>query len=131
MVEPLREPWDPRDPALIAHPMSDLVLTRVLMIAQGWGDQDDADALRSDPALRVAVSERRGTRPLDSSKVREPTGLASQPTLSRLTDTLAVGPNLAKLRELLRNVGVARLRDHGVTEEVVLDVDSLPLVVYG
>ena len=42
-----------------------------------------------------------------------------------------MGPNLAKLRELLRNVGVARLRDHGVTEEVVLDVDSLPLVAHG
>lgn len=130
MVEPLRELWDAREPALVTYPMAELVLTRVLMIAQGWGDQDDADALRSDPALRVAVSLRRGTRPLDSPRGREPTGLASQPTLSRLTDTLAVGANLAKMRALLRNVGVARLRDHGVTEEVVLDVDSLPLIAH-
>ena len=40
----------------ITHPLYELVLSRVLLMAQGWPDQDDADTLRDDPALRMAVS---------------------------------------------------------------------------
>jgi len=31
------------------------VRTHLLLLAQGWRDQDDADALREDAALRLAV----------------------------------------------------------------------------
>ena len=51
---------DSRSPALITHPLVELVLTEVLLLAQGWRDIDDADSLRDDPAFRLAVSSRKG-----------------------------------------------------------------------
>src|SRR5258708_39469370 len=55
---------DPRRPDLVTHPLAELLRTAILLRAQGWRDQDDADALRDDPALRLAVSQRRGVAPL-------------------------------------------------------------------
>ena len=55
---------DPRDPDRITHPFEELVRTVVLMAAQGWSRPADVDLLRYDPALRVAVSKRRGEGPL-------------------------------------------------------------------
>ena len=122
---------DPRRPDLLTHPMVELVLTRVFLIAQGWGDQDDADALRTDVAFRMAVSERRGTRPLDPPRTLEPTGLASQPTMSRMVDTLTYEPNLALLPKVLLQVGMSRLADERLDRELTLDVDSFPQVAHG
>src|SRR5271157_5740933 len=51
-------PWlverieDPRDQELITHPMSELLNTSLLLLGQGWRDQDDAGALRGDAAMR-------------------------------------------------------------------------------
>ena len=56
------------------HPLVDLVRQRVYQVACGYADQDDADALRSDPALKWAVGRLPESGP----------DLASQPTLSRL-----------------------------------------------
>src|SRR5918994_164368 len=72
---------DPRKPHLATYPLADLLRTMLLLFAQGWRDQDDADALRLDPALRLAAAGTRGTTPL-----AEGAHLASQPTLSRLRD---------------------------------------------
>ena len=55
---------DPRNPELITHPLSELMRTEFIRLAQGWRDQDDADHLRDDGAFRVAVSDRRGISPL-------------------------------------------------------------------
>jgi hypothetical protein len=63
-------PWmvkrlhDPRDRRLITHPLAELLHPSVLLIAQGWRERDDADALRDHGALRLAVSTRRGISPL-------------------------------------------------------------------
>ena len=75
---------DPRHPSSIRYPLSDLLRTRLLLLGQGWRDQSDADRLRQDPSLRVASQTRRGTAALEEGQ-----GLASQPTLSRLLDTLS------------------------------------------
>jgi hypothetical protein len=66
----------------------------VLLAAQGWRDHDDADALRHDPAMQLAVSSSAGLKPLE-----EDAGLASQSTLSRCTAMLARLDNLRVLRE--------------------------------
>ena len=85
---------DPRDQDLITHPFSELLHTNLLLLAQGFRDQDDADDLRDDPVLRLSVSTRRGVAPLQSppedsyEERKEPDGLASQPTLSRLTPAM-------------------------------------------
>ena len=58
-------------------------------MAQGYRAQDDLDRLAHDPALKMAVWDRPGRRVLDER-------LASQPTQSRLLDTLATTGRIAK-----------------------------------
>jgi hypothetical protein len=45
---------DSRDQNRITHPLAEMVRTSLLLLALGWRDQDDADALRDDPAFRLA-----------------------------------------------------------------------------
>lgn len=122
---------DRRDPALVRHPLIELLRTHVLLLAQGWQDQDDADELRQDPALRLAVSERRGVASLQESRRLEPTGLASQPTLSRFQ--AAVSDQREVLREGLFQTAARRVRAARGRKlfHATLDVDSLPLEVHG
>lgn len=122
---------DPRNPELVTHPVAELLRTSLLLTAQGWGDQDDATQLRHDPVFRLAVSGRRGTSALDSAEGR-PSGLASQPTLSRLVRTLSTDENRTVLRRGLVQLAAARLRVAGkLDQEHWLDVDSLPREVHG
>ena len=86
---------DPRDPSLVHYRLSELLRTRLQMIALGYRDQGDADLLRRDPVLRLAVSDAAGLSPLGGST------LASQPTVSRLIDTLAIPSNLAAVPALV------------------------------
>ncbi|MCC5985788.1 MAG: transposase, partial [Rhodobacteraceae bacterium] len=85
---------DPRRQADVLHDLPSLLRTAVFLAAQGWRDHDDADALRQDPAMRLASSSSAGLTLL----VAEP-GLASQPTLSRFTAIMAEPGNLKALRE--------------------------------
>ena len=65
---------DARDPNRIIHSHTDMIRARVFAIASGYEDCDDLDALRIDPAFKMAC----GRRP-ETGK-----DLMSQPTLSRL-----------------------------------------------
>ena len=64
---------DLRDPSRVLHPLADILRARILAIAAGYEDADDLDALRHDPAFKMAL----GRTP--EAKL----GLASQPTMSR------------------------------------------------
>ena len=97
---------DPRNPHLITYPLADLLRTSLLMLGQGWRDQDDADRLRHDPSLRVANDSRRGTGALEQESV-----LPSQPTLSRLLDVLSGQTNQEVLREAVIEQALRRLVD--------------------
>lgn len=139
-------PWltthltDPRNQDLITHPFSELLTTALLLIAMGWRDRDDADALRNDPVLRLVVSERRGISPLLSpdndgdKRPQVPDGLSSQPTQSRLLAALSTPANRSVLRESLLEVASRRLRagrgGHRL-RYLTLDIDSIPIEVYG
>ena len=87
-------PWmtsqlnDPRSQADVTHDLASLIRSSVLLAAQGWRDHDDADALRHDPAFRLAASSAAGLTPLEGP------GLASQLTLSRFTALMAEPDNL-------------------------------------
>jgi hypothetical protein len=135
---------DPRNPDLITHPFSELLRSELILLAQGWRDQDDADALRDDPVLRLSVSERRGVVPLEMRPREDgvrldknpevPDGLASQPTMSRLQSVLSSKAHRQVLREALlesaaRRVRVRR-RGHRI-RYATLDVDSFPIDSYG
>jgi hypothetical protein len=125
---------DGRNPALITHPYIELLRTVVLLAAQGWSSQQEVDLLRHDPAFRLAVSERKGQRALQARRAaREPDGLASQPTVSRLMSSLSSPWNLDGLTLALCSWAAQRNALSGARPraEVTIDLDSLPADVHG
>ena len=116
---------DPRRHEDVVHDLASLIRTSVLLAAQGWRDHDDADALRDDPAFRLAVSSACGRTPLDG-----PRGLASQPTLSRFTAIMAEQANIKTLREAALELAARGLRAANCGQRlprITLDVDSIPI----
>jgi hypothetical protein len=108
---------DPRAPDQITHTLADIIRFRLLMIAAGYEDGNDADSLRSDPMFKMALN-------LTPSE-RE---LCSQSTISRLE-------NLPDVRALLR-MGRAMVELYcasfsKVPKRIVLDVDDTFDAVHG
>ena len=64
---------DPRDPERVRHRLAGMIRFRALLIAAGYPDANDCDALRADPAFKLAVGR------LPESGL----DLCSQPTISR------------------------------------------------
>jgi hypothetical protein len=105
---PLR---DDCDPTRVRHSYAEMATARMLMIAAGYEDCDDVDALRADPALKIAVD-----RCPESGA-----DLMSQPTLSRLE-------NLAGWRALAR-IGLGQIDLYckcfaRPPARIVLDIDD-------
>jgi hypothetical protein len=69
---------DRRERSKVRHDVRSLLRQRIYQIACGYEDCNDADALRADPALKLAV----GRAPTEPD-------LASQPTLSRLENAVS------------------------------------------
>jgi hypothetical protein len=108
---------DPRDPSRMIHSLDEIIRTRMLMIAAGYEDGNDADRLRSDPMFKLAM----GRLPDDAD-------LCSQPTISRLE-------NLPDARALLR-MGRAMVEHYcqsfrQVPRRIVLDIDDTFDAVHG
>src|ERR1700687_3875726 len=109
---------DRRDPMRVVHPLSEILLARILAIACGYEDANDLDSLRGDPAFKLAC----GRLP-ESGK-----DLMSQPTVSRLE-------NAPSLRDLIRLGRV--MVDHYCASyaeppaAVILDIDDTLDVVHG
>jgi hypothetical protein len=93
-------PWmvarlaDPRAQDQVTYRLEELLRVVLVLFGQGWRDQDDADALRFDPAVRLAIAEARGTAALCDDY-----HLPSQPTMSRLLETLSQPANRRVLRD--------------------------------
>ena len=108
---------DPRAPELITHSLADILRSRLLMIAAGYKDGNDASSLRGDPMFKMALD----LSPSD----RE---LCSQSTISRLE-------NLPNARALLR-MGRAMVdlyceSFHKVPKRITLDIDDTFDAVHG
>jgi hypothetical protein len=65
---------DPRAPERVRDGLADMIRYRALLIAAGYPDANECDALRNDPAFKMAVGRLPETGP----------ELCSQPTMSRL-----------------------------------------------
>ena len=120
---------DPRNPDLVAYPMEELLRTQLLLLGQGWRDQDDADRHRVDPSFRVGSEAHRGTVALEEDNV-----LASQPTLSRLLDVLSGQGNRAVLHEAVTELARRRVRlcnGGRWVKTLHIDIDGLPVEVHG
>lgn len=101
---------DPRAPDQITHTLADIIRFRLLMIAAGYEDGNDASSLRGDPMFKMALD----LAPSD----RE---LCSQSTISRLE-------NLPDARALLR-MGRAMVDLYcesfqQVPKRITLDIDD-------
>ena len=102
---------DARDPRRVTHTREEQVRQRLFLIAQGYEDQNDATALRQDPAFKLACDR-------DPS---DPGGLSSQPSLSRLENAVDE-ETLTRLEASFEESYVAGLPND--TQVVVLDEDS-------
>src|SRR6059058_5301288 len=108
---------DPRHPERVVHDLDEIVRFRMLMIAAGYEDGNDAGRLRTDPMFKLAL-ERLGS---DAA-------LCSQSTISRLE-------NLPRPRSLLRmgramiDLYCASFRQ--VPSRIVLDIDDTFDAVHG
>lgn len=109
---------DRRDPRLVQHPRLEQLRQRVLQIAMGYEDQNDATSLRHDPAWKVACDR----------NVDEAEALSSQPSLSRFEHAMTARAVIA-LTRALEDEYVASLPAD--TTEVVLDLDSTDDPTYG
>jgi hypothetical protein len=101
---------DPRAPEKVVHRLAEIIRFRMLMIAAGYEDGNDADALRRDPMFKLALDR----LPSDDE-------LCSQSTISRLE-------NLPDVRALLR-LGRALIEQYcasfrQVPKRIILDVDD-------
>jgi hypothetical protein len=64
---------DPRAPNRVRHGLAEMIRFRALLIAAGYADANDCDALRAGPAFKLAV----GRLPESGQD------LGSQPTIAR------------------------------------------------
>lgn len=109
---------DRRDPDRIRHTLAEMIRFRTLMIAAGYPDANDCDALRADPAFKMAV----GRLPESGAE------LCSQPTISRLENLpgrVALARMMAAMVELFCDSFAA------VPRRIVLDIDDTEDRVHG
>lgn len=109
---------DARDPASTTHSYADMMRARMFAIACGYEDCDDLDALRFDPAFKLACGRLSETGD----------DLMSQPTLSRLENAPS-WRELARMGLSLIDLFCASFK--GVPERIVLDIDDTDDTVHG
>jgi hypothetical protein len=109
---------DRRDSRYTAHDLRTLLQQRIYQIVAGYEDCNDADMLRSDPSLKAACD--RNLRDAD---------LASQPTLSRLENTVTKA-DLYRMAELFLNRYIQRKKKQK-PKRIVLDLDGTDDPTYG
>jgi hypothetical protein len=105
---------DERDGSKVRHGLEELLTQRVMAIALGYADCNDAARLADDPIHKMLV----GRDPVEGDP------LASQPTLSRFENS--VGPkDLYRLGEALAEVVIERQRKrlHGRARRITIDLD--------
>jgi hypothetical protein len=102
----------------VRHTLAEMIRYRALLIAAGYPDGNDCDALRSDPAFKMAV----GRLPESGAD------LCSQPTISRLENlpgTTALKRMMAAMVELFCD------SFEQVPRRIVLDIDDTEDRVHG
>jgi hypothetical protein len=109
---------DPRDPERVVHQCAEMIRYRALLIAAGYPDGNDCDALKSDPAFKMAV----GRLPESGDD------LCSQPTISRLENL----PSATALKRMMAAM-VELFCDSfdQVPRRILLDIDDTEDRVHG
>ena len=108
---------DPRHPGSVVHTVAEIIRFRLLMIAAGYEDGNDAGSLRSDPLFKLALER------LPSER-----DLCSQSTISRL-ENWPGKPTLLRLGRALVELYCASFRQ--VPRRITLDIDDTFDAVHG
>src|SRR5512132_762615 len=108
---------DPRDPGSTMHTLADIIRFRLLMIAAGYEDGNDATGLRRDPVFKMALDR------LSSDR-----DLCSQSTISRL-ENLPEKHTLLRLARALVELYCGAFRQ--VPRRITLDIDDTFDAVHG
>jgi DDE family transposase len=103
-----------RQPGKILHEIEELLTQRVMGMALGYEDANDAARLACDPVHKLLV----GRDPIDGED------LASQPTLSRF-ENAPDRQELLRMSEALADCVIARHRKrlHGRARRITIDLD--------
>ena len=109
---------DARDPGRTIHDHTTMIRERLFAISCGHEDCNDLDALRHDPAFKIACERLPDSGP----------ALASQPTLSRLENTPS-WRDLARMGLKLIDLFCASFR--AAPDYIVLDIDDTPDRAHG
>jgi hypothetical protein len=108
---------DPRDPRLVEHSVLAMLRMRLYGILAGYEDQNDHDALRTDPVFKL-VADR---LPSDAD-------LASQPTLSRFENSISIA-SLKRLRDVFIDQFIASFATP--PDELLFDLDAVDDPTHG
>jgi len=108
---------DPRAPERIRHGLAEMLRFRLLMIAAGYEDGNDADSLRHDPLFKLA-----------NGRLPDAAALCSQPTLSRLENTPG-SRALVRMARAMVALYCASFRQ--VPRRITLDIDDTFDAVHG
>ncbi len=109
---------DPRAPDRVQHGLAEMIRFRTLLIAAGYEDANDCDALRVDPVFKMAA----GRLPESAAD------LCSQPTMCRLENLpgpIALKRMMAAMIELFCDSFAQ------VPQRIVLDIDDTEDRVHG
>jgi hypothetical protein len=109
---------DSRAPERVRHQLTEMIRFRALLIAAGYPDANDCDALRSDPAFKMAV----GRLPESGEN------LCSQPTMCRL-ENLPTATALKRMMAAMVELFCASFTE--VPRRIVLDIDDTCDPVHG
>jgi hypothetical protein len=109
---------DPRAPERVHHTLAEMIRFRVLLIAAGYPDANDCDALRADPAFKIAVG-----RAPESGR-----DLCSQPTMCRL-ENLPTATALKRMMAAMVELFCDSFEQ--VPRRIVLDIDDTEDRVHG
>ena len=113
-----REVDDPRSPVHLRHSMVEMIRQRIYQIAAGYEDCVDADQLRIDPALRLAIG-------------KDHKACAGQSMMSKLENAyLGNGQGLMALEKALARSADALLRRKN-KRRLVVDFDSTEDTAHG
>ena len=109
---------DPRDPAKVQHVLADIIRFRIMMIAAGYEDGNDAADLRHDPCFKLTLEQGPETG----------AALCSQPTISRMENLADTRALIRMGHEIVRFYCQSFARAPG---RIVLDIDDTFDTVHG
>ena len=109
---------DLRDPGKVRHGLAEIIRFRIMMIAAGYEDGNDATELRRDPGFKLALERGPETG----------AALCSQPTISRMENLADTRALILMGHEMVRFYCQSFARAPG---RIVLDIDDTFDTVHG